>query len=86
MNYAYENKITIGNIRKLWEIVTKDVCENEGLAGTQFRAGMVYVGKTSVRIFPGSMRDAFMRAHVVKKHSAALSRKRSLEPEADACS
>lgn len=44
MNYAYENKITMENIRTLWEIVTKDVCENEGLAGERFRTGMVYVG------------------------------------------
>lgn len=49
MSYAYENQITIDNIRKLWEIVTKDVCENERLAGTKFRTGMVYVGSgTSV--------------------------------------
>ncbi len=44
MNYAYENRITIENIRRLWEIVTKEVCENEHLAGTRFRTGMVYIG------------------------------------------
>lgn len=47
LNYAYENQITIKNIRKLWEIVTKDVCENEHLAGTKFRTGMVYVGSNT---------------------------------------
>lgn len=44
MNYAYENEITMENIRALWETVTQDVCENEHLAGTLFRTGMVYVG------------------------------------------
>lgn len=50
MNYAYENKITMENIRTLWEIVTKDVCENGHLAGTQFRTGMVYVGSNTAII------------------------------------
>ena len=44
MQYAYENPIQMGNIRCLWEIVTKDVCENAHLAGEVFRDGMVYVG------------------------------------------
>lgn len=47
MNYAYENPVTMENIRRLWEIVTQDVCENERLAGTQFRTGMVYVGSNT---------------------------------------
>lgn len=44
INYAYENQISMKNIRKLWEIVTEGVCENGHLAGTKFRTGMVYVG------------------------------------------
>lgn len=44
LHYAYENEITIKNIRVLWELVTQDVCENSQLAGTLFRDGMVYVG------------------------------------------
>lgn len=44
MNYAYGNEICMDNIRTLWEIVTRDVCENIHLAGTKFRSGMVYVG------------------------------------------
>ncbi|MBO5353328.1 MAG: Fic family protein [Lachnospiraceae bacterium] len=47
MQYAYENPITMDNIRELWEIVTKDVCEQEHLAGTRFRSGMVYVGSNT---------------------------------------
>lgn len=47
MNYAYENKINMENVRKLWEIVIQDVCENEHLAGTKFRTGMVYVGSNT---------------------------------------
>lgn len=50
MNYAYENKITLENIRELWEIVTRDVCENIHLAGTAFRTGMVYVGSNTAII------------------------------------
>lgn len=44
MNYAYRNPVTLDNIRELWDIVIKDVCENSSLAGTFFRSGMVYVG------------------------------------------
>lgn len=44
MSYAYENPVTLENIRALWEIVTQGVCENEHLSGTLFRTGMVYVG------------------------------------------
>lgn len=47
INYAYETRININNIRILWEIVTKDVCENAHLAGTLFRDGMVYVGSNT---------------------------------------
>lgn len=47
MNFAYEKPITMENIRTLWEIVTQDVCENEHLAGTMFRTGMVYVGSNT---------------------------------------
>ena len=47
MNYAYEKAIDINNIRELWEIITKNVCENEQLAGKEFRSGMVYVGNAA---------------------------------------
>lgn len=47
MHYAYEKPIGMENIRALWEIVVKDVCENENLAGTFFRSGMVYVGSST---------------------------------------
>lgn len=47
MNFAYENQITMANIRELWEIVTDGVCENEHLSGTEFRTGMVYVGSNT---------------------------------------
>lgn len=47
MNYAYETPIRIHNIRSLWEIVTKDVCENAHLSGELFRDGMVYVGSST---------------------------------------
>ena len=44
--YAVHTRIPvrIHNIRSLWEIVTKDVCENAHLSGELFRDGMVYVG------------------------------------------
>lgn len=44
MNYAYRHGINGENIRMLWEMVVKDVCENERLAGEKYRSGMVYVG------------------------------------------
>ncbi len=47
LNYAYENTITLENLRFLWEIVTKDVCENKHLDGECYRNGMVYVGSAS---------------------------------------
>ena len=42
--YAYDHQIDETNIRELWEIIVKDVCENEAFAGTLYRDGMVYVG------------------------------------------
>ncbi len=42
--YAYGRRITSKNIRRLWEIVVADVCENEGQNGSLYRSGMVYVG------------------------------------------
>ena len=42
-NYAYKCEITENNIRNLWEIVVKDVCENESHKGKQYRDGMVYI-------------------------------------------
>lgn len=47
MNYAYENPISMENIRKLWDLITKDVCDNSQLAGERFRDGMVYVGSNT---------------------------------------
>ena len=58
MNYAYENQINMENVRELWEIVTKDVCENEHLAGTKFRTGMVYVGSNTDIIHTPAKPDA----------------------------
>ena len=42
--YAYDHQIDETNIRELWDIIVKDVCENEDFAGTLYRDGMVYVG------------------------------------------
>ena len=42
--YAYQHDISSKNIRRLWEIVTKGVCENIHLDGTLYRSGMVEVG------------------------------------------
>lgn len=42
--YAYDHRIEETNIRELWEIIVKDVCENRDFAGTLYRDGMVYVG------------------------------------------
>lgn len=47
MNYAYENPISRENIRELWEIVTRDVCDNSHLSGQLYRDGMVYVGSNT---------------------------------------
>ena len=42
--YAYDHQIDETNIRELWDIIVKDVCENKDCAGTLYRDGMVYVG------------------------------------------
>lgn len=47
MNYAYEHVISQTNMRKLWEIIVKDVCENAQYAGTEYRDGMVYIGNAA---------------------------------------
>lgn len=46
-NYAFRTPITQKNIRRLWEIVVKDVCENSDHAGTFYRDGMVVIGDDS---------------------------------------
>lgn len=43
-NYAYGRPITQKNIRRLWEKVVSDVCENEDHKGTLYRDGMVFIG------------------------------------------
>ncbi|WP_029322969.1 hypothetical protein [Butyrivibrio sp. AE3004] len=43
--YAIENGVSKDNIRTLWEIIVKDVCENESIKGTLYRDGEVYVGR-----------------------------------------
>lgn len=43
-NYAYQHPITGHNIRKLWEMVVEDVCENQQHQGSLYRDGMVYIG------------------------------------------
>lgn len=62
MNYAYEAPIRMNNIRYLWEILTKDVCENAHLSGKLFRDGMVYVGSNTEIIHtparPEQIKDA----------------------------
>ena len=45
--FAYDTPIDLTNIRELWDIIVKDVCENADKAGTLFRNGMVYVGNAS---------------------------------------
>lgn len=42
-NYAYRNPITPKNIRRLWEIIVDEVCENENLKGTLYRSGAVQI-------------------------------------------
>ena len=42
-NFAYRNSVTPKNIRKLWEIIVDDVCENEALKGTLYRNGPVQI-------------------------------------------
>lgn len=48
LNYVYNGtKITDDNIRQLWEILVHGCCENEQLAGTKYRSGMVYIGSAT---------------------------------------
>ena len=42
--YAYKQKITPKNLRRLWETVVDGVCENKHLDGSLYRSGMVEVG------------------------------------------
>jgi Fic family protein len=42
-NFAYRNPVTPKNIRKLWESIVDDVCENENLKGTLYRSGPVQI-------------------------------------------
>lgn len=42
--YAYDHQIEETNIRELWDIIVKDVCENRDCAGSLYRDGMVYIG------------------------------------------
>lgn len=44
---AYETGITAENIRPLWEILVKDVCENTHADGPKYRSGQVYIGSTT---------------------------------------
>lgn len=44
LQYAYTNEITASNIRKIWEKLVKDVCENTNKQGTLYRDGMVFIG------------------------------------------
>ena len=46
-NYAYGRPITQKNIRRLWETVVADVCENADHKGKQYRDGMLYIGSSS---------------------------------------
>ena len=46
-NYAYGRPITEKNIRKFWDKIVDDVCENADHMGTQYRDGMVYIGSAS---------------------------------------
>lgn len=45
--YAYKRQITAKNIRRLWEMIVRDVCENTGCMGVQYRSGMVYVASST---------------------------------------
>lgn len=46
-NFAYDHPISGKNIRKLWDTIVEDVCENADKAGTLYRSGMVYIGTSS---------------------------------------
>lgn len=43
-DYAYNNGISLGNIRYVWEMLTDGVCGNAHLQGVTWRSGMVYIG------------------------------------------
>lgn len=56
--YAYDNCIDANNIRTLWEIIVKEVCENQDKAGELYRDGMVYVGSaTEIIHTPAQAKD-----------------------------
>ena len=65
--FAYEHQIKENNIRKLWDIIVKDVCENKKYAGTLYRDGMVFIGNENetahepaqVKDIPRLMKDLF---------------------------
>lgn len=42
--FAYDHPINEENIRKLWDTIVEDVCDNKEKAGTKYRNGMVSVG------------------------------------------
>lgn len=44
---AYETGIVAENIRPLWEILVKDVCENVSVDGPKYRSGQVYIGSNT---------------------------------------
>lgn len=44
LQYTYTNPITSENIRRVWEKLVKDVCENSNKKGTLYRDGMVFIG------------------------------------------
>lgn len=46
-NYVYNNGISPGNIRYVWEMLTEGVCENTNIKGVKWRSGMVYIGSAT---------------------------------------
>jgi len=51
-------RINDGTIRGLWEIETKDVCENTSVKGIKYRSGMVYIGSaTQIMHTPAQTQD-----------------------------
>lgn len=59
LNYVYNGtKITDDNIRQLWEMLIQGCCDNEQLAGTKYRSGMVYIGSaTEIVHIPAKAED-----------------------------
>ncbi len=56
--YAYDHQIEESNIRELWDIIVKDVCENRECAGALYREGMVYIGnETKTEHSPAKAED-----------------------------